>query len=89
MTNALLGERRDLNRGFGDALSTAVELALTPAIFAFLGWRLDRWLGTEPLLLVSFFVLVVVYLFWKQFSRYGARMREEQSKMFGPRGPER
>ena len=33
-----LSDRRDLYNGFGDALSRAVELVVTPAIFGFLGW---------------------------------------------------
>ena len=44
-----LSSKRELNKGFGDALQVAVELAVTPAIFAFLGWKLDSWLGTSPL----------------------------------------
>ena len=41
--------RRELNNGFGEALAKAFELAVTPAIFAFLGHLLDRRLGTSPL----------------------------------------
>ena len=73
-----LQARRDLNNGFGDTLAVAFELALTPAIFAFLGWRLDEWLGTTPLFLVVLFVLVMAYEIWKLFTRYDARMREHE-----------
>ena len=45
-----LSTKQDLNRGAGDALSTAFELAVTPAILALVGWRLDAWLGTSPAL---------------------------------------
>ena len=47
-----LSTKRELHQGAGDALSTAFELAVTPAVFAFVGWRLDAWLGTSPLLLL-------------------------------------
>ena len=45
-----LGERRELNNGFGTALSRAFEFALIPLLFAIPGWLLDRWLGTGPFL---------------------------------------
>src|SRR5205085_2570413 len=41
-----LRHQRDLYSGFGDALARAFEFVATPALFAFLGWLLDRWLGT-------------------------------------------
>ena len=81
-----LQARRDLNNGFGDTLAVAFELALTPAIFAFGGWRLDEWLGTTPLFLVVLFLLVMTYEIWKLFTRYDARMRQhEQALRLGRR----
>jgi F0F1-type ATP synthase assembly protein I len=78
-----LSARRELNRGFGDALSMAVELAVTPALFALLGWRLDAWLGTAPLLLLVLFVFTVCYEIWKLFMRYDAKMRREEARVPG------
>ena len=34
-------ETREMRQGFGDAFAAAFELAVTPAIFGFLGWLLD------------------------------------------------
>ena len=85
-----LSARRELNRGFGDAMSTAVELAVTPALFALLGWRLDVWLGTSPLLLLVLFTFTTCYQIWKLFGRYDAKMRQEEAKVAGlgrPEGP--
>lgn len=65
-----LRERRELNNGFGNAMSRAFELAATPAIFAGFGWLLDRQLGTSPLfLLVLFFFAIagVCYMTWKRY----------------------
>jgi F0F1-type ATP synthase assembly protein I len=45
-------ERRSLNNAFGEALAYAFEFAVTPVLFAGLGWLLDRWLGTEPVFIV-------------------------------------
>ncbi len=81
-----LSVRRELNRGFGDALSTAVELAVTPALMALAGWRLDLWLGTTPLLMLGLFVFTVCYEIWKLFVRYDAKMRVEEAKIPGMRG---
>lgn len=76
-----LRAKRDLNNGFGEALSKAVELALTPAIFAFIGWRIDRALGTSPLFLVALFLLVISYVTWKLFMGYDAEMRRREHEL--------
>jgi hypothetical protein len=80
-----LAERQELNNGFGYALAAAFELALTSAIFAFLGWRLDLWLGTTPLFLLVLFAFTAGYEFWKLYREYDARMREHESKLLGPK----
>lgn len=78
-----LAARRELNQGFGEALSTAVELAVTPALFALLGWWLDSWLGTTPVFLLVLFALTVSYEIWKLFVRYDAKMRREEARVAG------
>jgi len=80
-----LAERRELNNGFGNALASAFELAVTSTIFAFLGWLIDQALGTTPLFLIGLFLFTITYEFWKLFGRYDARMREHESEMFGPK----
>jgi F0F1-type ATP synthase assembly protein I len=84
-----LSAKRELNRGAGDALSKAVELSVTPAIFAFLGWRLDAWLGTAPLLLLVLFLLTMGYEIWKLFVHYDAEMRDHEAKVAGLGRPQR
>lgn len=49
----LAGEQR----GYGFAVRLAIELVSTLAVGVFIGWALDRWLGTAPWLLVVFFFL--------------------------------
>ena len=74
-----LRAKRELNNGFGDALSRAFELAVTPAIFAFLGWLLDRWVGTTPLftiVLLFFAVCGVGYMTW---FRYEEEMKQHEA----------
>lgn len=80
-----LSAKRELNNGFGNALSTAVELAVTPAIFAWIGWRLDAWLGTSPLFLLFLFLFTFSYVVWRQFTAYGTQMNRQQQELFGPR----
>ena len=80
-----LSAKRELNKGFGDALAVAVELAVTPAIFAFLGWRLDEWLGTTPLFLLVLFLFTFTYVAWRELTRYQLRMEEHQAELLGRR----
>lgn len=82
-----LSAKRDLNRGFGNALSVAVELSVTPAIFALVGWWIDDALGTTPLFLLSLFLFVSAYMAWKLFNRYDARMRDEERRLLRPHEP--
>ena len=74
-------DRRALTNGFGDALAMAFEMVATPAVFGFLGWLLDRWLGTEPLFLLAFVVIVFVYEVWKLFLGYGQAMAAHEAKL--------
>lgn len=74
-----LRERRELNNGFGEALSRAFELAATPAIFAGLGWLLDRWLGTSPLFLIILFLFAVAGVGYMTWFKYEAEMKEHEA----------
>ena len=79
-----LSAKRELNNGFGNALSTAVELAVTPAVMGLAGWQIDRWLGTFPVIFIFLFAFTVVYVSWKQFSGYTATMERKQRDLLGP-----
>ena len=74
-----LRERRELNNGFGDAMSRAFELAATPAIFAGLGWLLDRWLGTQPLFLIVLFFFAVAGVSYMTWRRYEDEMQAHEA----------
>ena len=78
-----LSAKRELNNGFGNALTTAVELAVTPALMALLGWQLDRWLGTSPLLFLVLFVFTVGYVSWREYTAYAAKMDRQQRELLG------
>lgn len=80
-----LPAKRELNNGFGNALTTAVELAVTPALFALIGWRIDRWLGTSPLFLLVLFVFTFGYVSWKHYLAYNEKMRRQEQSIVGLR----
>ncbi|MGH9185351.1 MAG: AtpZ/AtpI family protein [Acidimicrobiales bacterium] len=84
LRQTLIGSRRQANEGFDDGLAKAFELAITPAIFAFFGWLLDRWIGTSPLFVVLLFAVVMAYEVWRLFVRYDADMRDHEAHLFGP-----
>jgi F0F1-type ATP synthase assembly protein I len=80
-----LRDRRELNNGFGNALSRAIELTVSPVIFGFLGFLLDRWLGTRPVFMIFLFAFTFVYMCWKQFSAYGIAMEKAQREAISGR----
>jgi len=47
----------DENRKSGYAYAAGITLFASVAVFCGLGWFLDKWLGTEPWLLISGIVL--------------------------------
>lgn len=73
--------RRDLNRGFGEAMGRAVEIALTPALFGFLGWFLDRWLGTSPVFLVVLLVFAFAGMLVRAWAGYDTEMRRHEDAL--------
>jgi F0F1-type ATP synthase assembly protein I len=80
-----LSAKRELNNGFGNALNSAVELAVTPTLFALIGWQIDRWLGTSPLFLLVLFAFTMGYVAWKQFTIYDTTMRRQEQELLGPK----
>ena len=80
-----LSAKRELNNGFGNALQVAVELAVTPAIFALIGWKIDARLGTSPVFLIFFFLFTMSYVAWRQYVTYTAKMTRQESELLGPR----
>jgi hypothetical protein len=66
--------RRELNRGFGDALSRAFEFAATTLVFFGIGFALDRWLGSTPVFMIALSVLSIVGQFVRSWYAYDAAM---------------
>jgi F0F1-type ATP synthase assembly protein I len=74
-----LNDKRDLYNGFGDGLARAFEYAVTPAIFGFLGYLLDRAIGTVPVFTIILALLCVVGMFLKTWYAYDATMRAHEA----------
>src|SRR5258708_3150384 len=83
-----LRDRRELNNGFGNALTRAFELVVTPMIVGFLGFLLGGKLGTRPLFMLMLFGSAFGYVVWKQHGLYSTAMDSAQRKVTGPRNKE-
>jgi hypothetical protein len=51
--------RRELNNGFGNTLSRSFEFAVTPTIFAALGYGVDRWLDTSVVFTIVLLLIAI------------------------------
>ncbi len=81
-------ERRELYNGFGNGMSMAVEFAVSPAIFAGLGWLLDRWLGLWPICTVVMAIAGTIAVFVRTWYRYDFQMREQEARAPWAPGPQ-
>jgi F0F1-type ATP synthase assembly protein I len=62
-----------------DSLGRAMEAAFTLLAFFGIGYALDRWLGTTPLLMIVFSVLAAIGLFYSWKARYTAQMEAHEA----------
>ena len=74
-----LRERRELNRGFGEALSRAFEFAAAPAIFGGLGYLADGALGTQPIFTIFAVVFAFVGATVRFWYGYDAEMKAREA----------
>ena len=78
-----LHSKRELNKGFASATSRGFELMATVAIFAGIGWALDRWLGTGPAFLIVFIILAFAGNFARMYYAYNADMARLEAELPG------
>lgn len=69
-------ETREMRQGFGDAFAAAFELAVTPAIFGFLGWLLDGRIGTTPVFTIVFAAVTLAYASYRLAHSYGRSLEQ-------------
>jgi F0F1-type ATP synthase assembly protein I len=76
-----LRERQATWQGFSDALAMAVEFVATPMVFALLGYGLDRWFGTGPVLAIVLGLFGLVGTVARTYFWYQTHMnRAEEGK---------
>ncbi|WP_370154191.1 AtpZ/AtpI family protein [Ferrovibrio sp.] len=64
-------------RAVGKAWSLAIEMVAAVGVSVFIGWWLDRWLGTQPWCLLGFILLGIAAAMWSAI-RTGLRMQAQQ-----------
>ena len=67
--------------GGGDGLAKAVEIVLTPVIFAAAGFGLDRWLDTGPWLALSFGMVSFALKLMVEWYRYTELMNSHEADL--------
>ena len=80
ITTMTTAETREMRQGFGDAFAAAFELAVTPAIFGFLGWLLDGRIGTTPVFTIAFTVVTLAYASYRLAHSYGQSLEEARAE---------
>jgi hypothetical protein len=76
-----LAAKRQLNRGYSDGLSRALEIVLTPLFFGFIGHLVDGWLGTDPGFMVGLGTFAVAGLFVRFWLGYDREMRAHEANL--------
>lgn len=77
-----------------DSMSRGMEIAGTTAIFFFIGFVLDRAVGTTPWLMIAFVLLSLIGQFVRSYYVYTAAMtvheqrRSEAARVDSSKGPQ-
>jgi F0F1-type ATP synthase assembly protein I len=79
------GDQRDIYNGFGEAYSRAMELVLCPLLFALVGYGLDGWLGTRPVLTIVLGVFGLAGVVTRMVLQYAHRMKAFEAALPGRR----
>ncbi len=84
-----LKDRQHLYNGFGNGLARAIELALTPLVFGFLGHLLDSWLGTNPVFTALLVVFALAGISARMYYGYDTEMKQHESSGPWARKPQK
>jgi F0F1-type ATP synthase assembly protein I len=71
--------KQQLNRGYSDGMARGMEAVLAPLLLGAIGWLLDGWLGTEPVLAVAFGLFGAAGIFVKLKLGYDRQMTEVEA----------
>jgi F0F1-type ATP synthase assembly protein I len=83
-----LAARRQLNRGYSDGLSRALEIVVTPLLFGFLGRLVDNWLGTAPWFMIGLGAFAVTGMFVRFWLGYDREMQAHEANIPKAKLPE-
>jgi hypothetical protein len=75
-----LAARRQLNRGYNDGLTRAVEIVGTPLLLGYLGFLIDGWVGIRPAMTLVLGIVGISGIFVKLWLGYDREMREHEAK---------
>ncbi|WP_419840815.1 AtpZ/AtpI family protein [Candidatus Poriferisodalis sp.] len=81
--------RNRTGTGSEDGLAKAIEIVMTPALFAAAGFGLDRWWGTGPWLALSFGMVAFIGKLLVEWYRYAERMHVHEQEIAAGRPTER
>lgn len=74
-----MNDKRALNEGFGDGMSRAFELVVTPLVFAGIGFLVDLVADTGPGFTIAFAVFGVIGTFVRMWYGYDQEMRSHEA----------
>ncbi|WP_419914566.1 hypothetical protein [Candidatus Poriferisodalis sp.] len=78
-----------VSNGSEDGLAKAIEIVVTPAIFAAAGFGLDHWWGTGPWLALSFGMTAFIVKILVEWQRYAERMQVHEQELASSRPSQR
>lgn len=70
-----------LFQGYGDSMARAFEYAAVPTIFTFIGYFIDRKVGTVPLFAIVFFLIAITGMFVRSWYTYDNTMRQYEAEL--------
>jgi F0F1-type ATP synthase assembly protein I len=82
-----LRAKQQLNRGYSDGLARGMEVVATPLLLGTLGWLLDGWIGTSPILALVFGSFGAAGIFVKLKLGYDKQMDQAEAGKPWKRGP--
>jgi F0F1-type ATP synthase assembly protein I len=78
--------RAAAQQGYNDGLTQALTFVVAPVLLGFLGFAVDRWLGTRPVFMLVLGSLGVIATFVTAYYEYQARCaREDEGKPWSRR----
>ena len=72
-------DKRAMNQGFGDGMSRAFELVVTPMVFGAIGFVVDQLAGTTPVFTAVLAIFGVIGTFVRLWYGYDQEMRSHEA----------